>query len=289
MKGVAATFRWELFKLYRRPAVWVSLIILLVLALALGYGLVWYIYSHPPARAVSSLPRGASFTLLKVGLYPAYFVKHTLSQWSTLGGVFALIVGVLSQGSEYGWGTIKTLFTQRPGRLALLAGKLAALAVLVLAMVVALFAVDAAASYVVALLDGTSVSWPAWQDVGRGIAAAWLIFGFWAALGFSLATIFRQSAMAIGLGLAYAILIEGIVFAILGTLGSDYTKAIEPWFPLANAGYLVAAFGKATAVATEPAAAPLADATHAVITLLVYVAALIAVSAALTRRRDVTS
>ncbi|HVD01845.1 MAG TPA: ABC transporter permease subunit [Candidatus Dormibacteraeota bacterium] len=289
MSATAATFRWELFKLYRRPAVWVSVIILLVLALALGYGLVWYIYTHPPARAAASLPRGASFALLKVGLYPAAFVKHTLGQWSTLGGVFALIVGVLSQGSEYGWGTVKTLFTQRPGRLSLLAGKLTALAVLVLVMVVALFAVDAASSYVVALLDGKSVSWPAWQDVAKGIAAAWLIFGFWAVLGFSLATIFRQSAMAIGLGLAYAVLIEGIIFAILGTLGSDYTKVIEPWFPLANAGYLVAAFGQAAEGSGAPAAAPLADATHAVATLLVYVATLIAVSAVLTRRRDVTS
>src|SRR5205085_825144 len=35
-------------------------------------------------------------------------LRQTLQQWSTLGGVFALIVGVLLQGSEYGWGTVKT-------------------------------------------------------------------------------------------------------------------------------------------------------------------------------------
>src|SRR5438067_1009241 len=195
--SVITTFRWELFKLYKRPAVWVSLSIFLALAVGLGYVLVWYIYSHPPARAASSLPRGVTFADLKVSLYPAAFVRHTLGQWGTLGGVFALILGVLSQGSEYGWGTVKTLFTQHPGRLSLLAGKLIALAVLVLAMAVALFAVDAGTSWLLSLIDGKAVDWPALQDVGKGIAAAWLIYSFWAAFGLALATLFRQSALAI--------------------------------------------------------------------------------------------
>ena len=33
------------------------------------------------------------------------------------GGVLALMLGVLTLGSEYGWGTLRTLFTQGPGRL----------------------------------------------------------------------------------------------------------------------------------------------------------------------------
>ena len=286
--AVATTLRWELFKLYRRPAVWVSVLILLALAFGLGYALVWYIYGHPPPRAQQSLPRGVTFAMLKVSLYPAAFVKYTLGQWSTLGGVFALIVGVLSQGSEYGWGTVKTLFTQHPGRLSLLAGKLVALFLLVLVMVVGLFAVTAAASYGAALLDGKTVSWPDAETVAKGVAAEWLIYCFWAAFGFCLATVFRQSAMAIGLGLAYAILIEGIIFAILGTLGTDFTKAVEPWFPLANASYLAASFGRANPVEAAQAPKPLADANHAVLFLLLYVALLIVVSGVLTRRRDVT-
>jgi ABC-2 type transport system permease protein len=285
---VISTLRWELFKLYKRPAVWVSVAIFLALAVALGYLLVWYIYSHPPARAASSLPRGVTFADLKVGLYPAAFVRHTLGQWGTLGGVFALILGVLSQGSEYGWGTVKTLFTQHPGRLSLLTGKLLALAVMVLAMVIALFAVDAGASYLIALFDGHSISWPALQDVGKGIAAAWLIYSFWAAFGLALATLFRQSALAIGLGLAYAILIEAIILSLLGTLGTDFSKAVNPWFPLANAGYLVASFGAATRIEGAQAAKPLADATHAVTALLVYILGLLILTAVLTRRRDVT-
>jgi ABC-2 type transport system permease protein len=286
--SVLATFRWELYKLYKRPAVWVSVAIFLGLAIALGYILVWYIYNHPPPRAASSLPRGVTFADLKVGLYPAAFVRHTLGQWGTLGGVFALILGVLSQGSEYGWGTVKTLFTQHPGRLSLLAGKLLALAVLVLAMAVALFAVDAGSSWVVALFDGKTISWPALEDVGKGIAAAWLIYSFWAVFGLALATLFRQSALAIGLGLAYAILIESIVLGLLSALGTDFSKAVNPWFPLANAGYLVASFGAATRIEGAQAARPLADAGHAVTALLLYILGLLVLTAVLTRRRDVT-
>ena len=43
------------------------------------------------------------------------------------GGVFALMLGVFALGSEYGWGTLKTLFTQGPSRLRVFAAKLAAL------------------------------------------------------------------------------------------------------------------------------------------------------------------
>ena len=285
MNAIAA-FRWEIFKLYKRPAVWVSVLLLLGLAIALGYLLVWYIYSHPPAGASANLPRGTRFSDFKVTLYPAAFVTHTLGQWATLGGVFALILGVLSQGSEYGWTTQKTLFTQRPGRLSLLAGKIAALALLVLVMVLALFAVDAACSYLIAAIDGKAVSWPAAQDIGKGILACWLIFGFWSALGLGLATIFKQSAMAIGIGLAYAVLIESILFALLSSVGGDTIKQIEVWFPIANAGYLVAAFGRANP--GVEVVKPLADANHAVLVLFLYIAALAAVSAVLTRRRDVT-
>ena len=41
----------------------------------------------------------------------------------------ASILGVLSVGSEFGWGTWKTLLTQRPGRLTVFGAKLVALAV----------------------------------------------------------------------------------------------------------------------------------------------------------------
>ena len=74
------------------------------------------------------------------------------------GGVFALMLGVFAFGSEYGWGTLKTLFTQAPGRLRVFAAKLAALAIVLVPFVLALFAAGAVASYVIAQIEDAPVA-----------------------------------------------------------------------------------------------------------------------------------
>jgi ABC-2 type transport system permease protein len=288
---VLAAFRWETFKLYKRPAVWVCIGLLLVLAIGLGYLTFYLVYTYAPSGPNNGgLPRGVTLKDFKIALYPGNFVRYTLSTWDTLGGVFALILGVLSQGSEYGWGTVKTLYTQRPGRIAMLVGKLAALSLAVLVLVLALFAVDLASSYVVAFIDGKSTNLPATVDILKGLAAGWLIFEFWAVFGFALATLFRQSALAIGLGLAYAIVIEGIIFQIAGNIGGTTVKQVLSWFPVANTGYLSQSFGAAVPEGlARTTAKPFADANHAVLVLLIYMAVFIAGSALLVRARDVST
>jgi len=283
-----AAFRGELFKLFRRSSIWVTIGILLALAIGLGYLVTYLVATHPPAGARVRL-EGADFPALRSALYPSNLVSKTLTQWTNLGGVFALILGVLVQGSEYGWGTVKTMYIQRPGRLSMMAGKLAALLLMVLVMVIALFAVDAASSVVVALVDGRSIAFPAIIDLAKGMGATWLIFGMWAMFGVGLATLFRQSAMAIGLGLAYGLVIEGLVFGLLGRLGSDLVKQIHILLPIANAGYLSQSFGRSAGLVAGPAAAaPDADATHAVRVLAIYLIGFATLSALLIRRRDVT-
>jgi ABC-2 type transport system permease protein len=284
-----AAFRGELFKLIRRPGIWVLVILLLVLAVVIGYAISYLVDTFGSSAGSQGLPQGTTLADFKVALYPENFVKDTFSTWGALGGVFALIMGVLVQGSEFGWGTIKTLYTQRFGRLTMLFGKIAALAVLVLVMVVALFAVDAASSWVVALIDGKPVAFPGADVILQAIVAGFLIFGFWAVFGFALATIFRQSAMAIGLGLAYALVVELLIFSLLRGFGGKVVQQIEQWFPIANTGYLAQSFGEIKFKGIPATPAPYADATHAVLMLLLYVAVFTAIAAWLTRTRDVTS
>ena len=284
-----AAFRGELFKLVRRPGIWVLVGLFLGLAILLGYAITYLIYTFPPPGSSQGLPPGTSLSDFKVALYPENVVKQTLSQWGVLGGVFALIVGVLTQGSEYGWGTIKTLYTQRYGRLTMLVGKLAAMFVVVLVIVIGLFAVDAASSWIVTLLDGKTSSFPAADVIVKAIGAALLIFAFWAVFGFALATVFRQSALAIGLGLAYALVIELLIFGLLGGLGGNIVKSIQQWFPIANSSYLSESFGQVTFRGIQRQPAPYADATHAVVMLLLYVVVFTTLTAWLTRTRDVTS
>jgi len=286
---MGAALRAELFKALRRPGVWVTLGLMFVVLLGLNYLTIWLVATHLPAvRGPGGGERLAAIANARKGLYPSAFVRKTLSAGQGLMGVFILIVAVLLQGSEYGWGTVKTAFTQLPGRIEIMAGRLLTLAVLIVLAGAGLLAAGAAISYALALADGVAVSWPSVTEIGKGLAALWLISGVWAAIGFALATLFRQSGAAIGVGLAYGILVEDLVFSLLSGLG-DTVKQVHIWFPVANMGYLVQSFGQATGGIGPAglATTPDADATHAVIVLLLWLAVLVAGSLFLVKRRDV--
>src|SRR5438105_34521 len=104
----------------------------------------------PQAQEILARLLGADAVTQRDGLFSLHFIQNTLGGGTTLGGVLALIIGVLSQGSEFGWGTIKTAFTQRPRRLEWLAGKLISVALTMLVMSVVLLAVAALTSYILA-------------------------------------------------------------------------------------------------------------------------------------------
>lgn len=70
--------------------------------------------------------------------------------------------------------------------------------------------VGALSSYVVADLETESVEWPSAQEFLKGFGAGWLILGTFAALGVFLATLLRGTALAIGLGLVYLLVLESI-------------------------------------------------------------------------------
>ena len=274
----------ELYKTVRRPAVWVCVLGLLAIAVTIGYAVPWLAETF--TKTTQGLPPGTTLADFKVTLYPQNFVLNTIG--NPLGGVFALILGVLMQGSEYGWGTVKMLYTQHAGRVAMLLGKLGALATLIVVMVIGLFTVDAVSSVAAALLDGKSIEFPPASEIAKGIAAMSLIYAFWAGFGFILATLFRQSAMAIGLGLAYALVVEGLIFGFGASLIS-WLKNVQQWFPIANTGYVTDAFGSVKIRGIPSSPPPFADATHGVLVLLTYVVAFVVISALLVRRRDVTN
>src|SRR5262249_8249311 len=106
----------ELLVLRKRAATW----ILLGIWTALGVFFAYVIPYAPdpgdsPAQLRDFLPQSLTGTLLEG--FPFF------------GGVFALMLGVFALGSEYSWGTLTTLLTQRSGRTRVLASKLLALGV----------------------------------------------------------------------------------------------------------------------------------------------------------------
>jgi hypothetical protein len=171
------SFGAELFPLRKRAATWILLAVAILLSLFFTYVLPYTAYlSGPAAAPPAAPPPGAPppGAALKPML-PESLVSSVLGGFPFYFGMLALILGVLAFGSEYGWSTLKTTLTQRPGRLRLGLSKLAALAPVTALFTAAVFAVAAIASSFVAVREGAAVTWPPVADVLRGLGAGWLL------------------------------------------------------------------------------------------------------------------
>jgi ABC-2 type transport system permease protein len=280
MSDLLASFRGDWFKVTRRPATWALGVALAVVLLALGYALlvllVVVLGSEPPGRPGVA----AGLHTLKLDLAPAHFLQSTLAAFSGIGfgSAIAVILGVLAVGSEYGWSTLKTVLTQRPGRVAVFGGKLVALALILGVFALVMLACAAGASAVTGAIYGSPGGWPGAMDVLKAFLACWLIMGLWGALGVFLAVLFRQAPLAIGLGILYSIPIEGI---IVNTLSVDSSlKNVQRAFPGANASALVNAFGSNRGDA-------LVGPTQAVVVVAAFLVVFVLIAAVLMRTRDV--
>jgi ABC-2 type transport system permease protein len=266
----------ELLVLRKRAATW----ILFGIWTFLG---VFFAYVIPYALDPEGSPGGLQ------QLLPESLAGNLLAGFPFFGGVFALMLGVFALGSEYGWGTPKTLFTQRPGRLSVLSSKLLALGIVLVPFVVALFAAGAVASYVIAQIEGAPVNWPSAWLLARAMTAGWLILAVWAGLGVLLGVVTRGTSLAIGVGILYALVIEGLLSAL-----ADSVSVLEPLtevFLRAN-GYSIAVALGASIESIEsngPGSfgGPFVGSAQAVAVLVAFIAGFAAISGFLLRRRDV--
>jgi ABC-2 type transport system permease protein len=275
------SFSAELLKLRKRWAIRILAIIFVLIVVLLTYVLSYVIYKNPPPNFQSGLPRGTTLADLIKTLYPANFHRIALSSVNGLGSAIAVILGVLAVGSEYGWGTLKTVFTQKPSRITVCVARFFALLVVTLVFAVLLMVAAAASSVVIALLDGKLGGWPDALVIIEATGSLWLILMVWTMFGVMLAVIFQQSALAIGIGLVYGFVVEGLVFGLFG--GNPSLQNIEKVFPGANATALAGAFGEASRF---QATAPLVSATQAVAVLAAYILVFLVISTLLTARRD---
>jgi ABC-2 type transport system permease protein len=274
---VTGGLRAELLVLRNRASSWILLGIWVTLALVFAYVVPYaqYLNRPSPDRLADVLPENLVGTLM--GGFPFF------------GGVLALMLGVLTFGSEYGWGTLKTLFIQHPGRLHVFGAKLLALAATLVAFVVVVFALGALVSYAIAVREGAQVSWPSLWLLLRGLAAGWLILAVWAAFGVLLAVLLRGTALAVGVGILYALVIEGLLSA-LATQVSLLDSFVELF--LRASGYsLVVGLGASAEDAGDRGpgsfSGPFVGGEQALLVLVSYLAVFVVVTGWRLRRRDV--
>jgi ABC-2 type transport system permease protein len=267
----------ELLMIRKRTSTWILLGIWTTLALVFAYVVPYITYLNEPGREslADVLPQRLVGTLM--GGFPFF------------GGVLTLMLGVLAFGSEYGWGTLKTLFTQRPGRLRVFAAKLLALGIALVPFVLVVYAAGALASSVIALREGVDIAWPSATTILEGLGAGWLILAAWTALGVLLAVVSRGTALATGIGILYALVIEGLLSALASQV--DAIDRLVEFFLRANAYSLATVLGVAQADVADRGpgsfSGPFVSGGQAIAVLAVYTAVFLGASALLLRRRDV--
>ena len=279
MSGI---FKAEWLKLHKRAAIRSVGAIWLALVLLLGYLLPYLVFKNPPPGRAGA--RFASVALLP-NLLPTNLVHWFVPTLSSLGGTLILVLAALIGGSEFGWSTLTTILTQRPGRLSVFTGKLLAIAVLLVLFVVLGYVAAAIGSLIVALLQHATVTWPPAADLARSAGALFLIFAAWTAFGLGLAVLFRGTALAIGLGLAYALVIDRLVAAFSSI--SDIVKTVSQGLLGTNAGALVDPF-RALAIGEGTGAGAIAGPGQAAIVLGAYIVVFVVLAGILLQRRDVT-
>jgi ABC-2 type transport system permease protein len=280
-----ASLSAELRKLRGRPATWLIAGVWLALSVVFGYLFPYLSYRGAFSGAGTA---GTPAELVLAEALPGRLAASAIQGFPLFAGALALILGALAAGSEYGWGTMQTILAQGPGRLAVLAGKAAALGLVLVAVVLATFAVDAAASRLVAAATSHPVAWPPLADLAEAFAAGWLIVAMWCAAGMFLGILVRGTALAVGAGLVWALAVEnlGRVFASI----LDAIDVLLRWTPATNAGSLAAAVGVPVqgAPGGTPGVTTMVDGTHATLVLAAYMVVFVAAAAVLVRRRDVT-
>ncbi len=273
----------ELFLLRRRVATWVLLGTWTGLGLLFGYIVPYAMYRSDDDEGPSAL----------TGMLPDQLTQTVLDGFPFYGGAIALMLGVLSVGSEFGWDTLKTLFTQGPGRGRIFTAKMVALAIMIVPFAVSIFAFGTVASVIIARMEGITVVWPDSGTVLEGVAAGWLILVVWAAVGVLLAVITRGTSLAIGIGILYTLVIEGSISLLVDTV--SFVEPVVDFFLRANSYSLIRPLGGASGASGDSAATdgpgafsgPYVDTTQALVVLVVYALVLTGMSAWLLRRRDV--
>ena len=273
----------ELLKLRKRPAIWILVGVWLALNLTFAY-LFPYLSYRTRAPAGPQDPAPAAQLLSTV--LPANLVPNVLGGYPLFGGAIVLILGALMTGSEYGFGTVKTLLTQRPRRIEVLGGILGALVVVVLGLGLASFALSAGASSLVAAAEAMPGTFPPAGDLARGLASGWLILGMWGLLGALAGIIFRGTSLAIGLGLVWALVIENLIRGAAALL--DFVDPVLRAMPGVNAGSLVAALTAAGEGRGAPGVSAVVGGTQAVLVLACYAVGFVLIAGMLLARRDVT-
>ena len=152
---------------------------------------------------------------------------------------------------------------------------------------VATAVVDLGVSVLIASVESQTMAWPALSDWAEVIGAGLLVFGMWTTAGVLVGTLARSPALAVGLGLVWALVVENLLPGVGSLLGA--VEALTNILPGTAAGSLVGALGVGTeSDGGTPGVLTVLDAAPAGLLLAAYIAVFATTALALVHRRDIT-
>jgi ABC-2 type transport system permease protein len=278
--------RGELRRLRRWPAMWVIVGIWSLVTVLWGY-----VFNYLTYRGNGSQADGRSAQQILMGLLPASIPDVLIRGIPMFGGALILVLGAMTAGSGFAWGTWKTSLTQGPGRLKIIAGAVAALGVVGFGLMVLSLVLDLICSLGITAAEHQTVVWPDAGLLARSFLTGWLVLGMWALFGYLLGTLARGTALSIGLGLVWTLVVENMLRGIGSSV--SFIDALTKVLPGTSAGSLIGAVLGCTsgACAGTPADAPgvlhVINGTGAGIGVCAYLVAIVLLAGFLVRRRDV--
>ena len=271
----------QLLLLRKRAATWILLCFWMLVTVVFAYVLPYFAY-----KGDIRFRARTGGVLLSVML-PHNLVSSLLGGFPAFGGIFVLILAVLAMGSEYTWGTLTPAFTQKASRLKVFFSKVLALAIAIVPFVVMVYLLGYIASMLIALKEGQSTQPPDLWLLVRALAFSWFILAVWASFGVMISVLSKGTSLAIGLGIIYGLVLEGVISAfsrqitLLGYLSKIFLRT--------NSYSLLSPLG-VTFTGEGPGgfSGSTVSATQAAIVLAIEIAVFLAVAATIVRRRDVT-
>ncbi|HYI25629.1 MAG TPA: ABC transporter permease [Thermomicrobiales bacterium] len=270
----------ELFMLRKRPGTWVILGLWAVETLVFGYIFPYVAYQNGSGEFYEGLDV----------MLPVNMVAAVGEGMPFFGGALALILGVLTVGGEFGWGTWKTVLTQGPSRTAVFAAKMTALMLAMLPFVLVGYGLGAVASSTVAIVEDATMTWPGVRTMVEAVLSGWLVLAVWAATGALLATWTRGTSLAIGLGIIWGLALEGLISAFANSI--SWLEWLVDLLLRSNGYSLIQAVsGEVENIGGNNGpgsfSGPYVSGTQATIVLLLYLAVFLGGSLILMRKRDV--
>lgn len=226
------------------------------------------------AQTESYLTWPASFPFVLPGVY-------------TVGSLLAIVLAGAVTAQEYTWRSFQLWLSRGAPRWQVLVAKFAAISVALLLIVGAALLLTAVCSGVASLilLDSLPVAAVSWFHLLLAFLGVTLSLLPYAALGLLLAVAARSTVVALGGGMAYALLLEPLLVQLMPLLGGGWADATH-YFPNALGRSLNA--GMSNLIAAAGAAPPIEGLSPAMAALLLagYAAAMLATAVIIFQRQD---